>query len=216
MPPERSLRLAAHLVPQVLARPGWLLDMVRDVRGRGGDDGAAGTDASAYRAGLQLPNMAACPLTWDEIAELRRRWAGAFVVKGVLTGPEAARAADAGADAVVVSNHGGRQLDGAPATMRMLPEVLDAVGGRVEVLVDGGVRRGVDVARALALGARAVLIGRPYLYGVAAAGQAGVEQVLAVLATELRHTLTLLGVADVSDLGPQVLVRPPQVSSGTP
>jgi isopentenyl diphosphate isomerase/L-lactate dehydrogenase-like FMN-dependent dehydrogenase len=214
LPPKASARLAAHLVPQVLARPGWLLDMVRDVRG--GDGGAAGTDASAYRAGLQLPNMAACPLTWDEIAELRRRWHGAFVVKGVITGAEAARAVDAGADAVVVSNHGGRQLDGAPATMRMLPEVLDAVGDRVEVLVDSGVRRGVDVARALAVGARAVLIGRPYLYGVAAAGQAGVERVLSVLATELRHTLTLLGVADVSDLGPEILVRPPQVSSGTP
>jgi isopentenyl diphosphate isomerase/L-lactate dehydrogenase-like FMN-dependent dehydrogenase len=120
---------------------------------------------------------------------------------------------DAGADAVVVSNHGGRQLDGAPATMRMLPEVVDAVGGQVEVLVDGGVRRGTDVARALALGARAVLIGRPYLYAVAAAGQAGVEQILDVFAAELRDTLTLLGLTDVSELGPEVLIGPGGVST---
>ena len=125
-----------------------------------------------------------------------------------MTGDEARRAVDAGADAVVVSNHGGRQLDGAPATMRMLPEVLDAVGNSAEVLVDGGVRRGTDVARALAVGARAVLIGRPYLYGLAAAGQGGVEQILQVLAAELRDTLTLLGLADVADLGPDVLIRP--------
>ena len=138
---------------------------------------------------------------------LRDRWAGHLVVKGLMTGDEARRAVDAGADAVVVSNHGGRQLDGAPATMRMLPEVLDAVGTSAEVLVDGGVRRGTDVARALAVGARAVLIGRPYLYGLAAAGQGGVEQILQVLAAELRDTLTLLGLADVADLGPDVLVR---------
>jgi isopentenyl diphosphate isomerase/L-lactate dehydrogenase-like FMN-dependent dehydrogenase len=216
MPLAPSARLAAHLIPQVLARPGWLFGMAKQARSqrRGASapssqqGSATGTDVDAFQAGTQLPKMASSPFTWADIAYLRDRWTGPLVVKGLVTGDDAAKAADAGADAVVVSNHGGRQLDGAPATMRMLPEVLDAVGDRVEVLVDGGVRRGGDVARALSLGARAVLIGRPYLYGVSIAGQAGVEHVLALLAAELRHTLTLLGCAGIDELGPHTLVMP--------
>ena len=212
MPPKPSPRLAVHLLGQVLARPGWPVAAVGDVlarraAGRGPGSGGSGTDVDAFEAGLELPAMAASPFTWSDVAGLRDRWAGHLVAKGLMTGDEARHAVDAGADAVVVSNHGGRQLDGAPATMRMLPEVLDAVGDRAEVLVDGGVRRGTDVARALAVGARAVLIGRPYLYGLAAAGQGGVERILDVLAAELRDTLTLLGLADVSELGPDVLVH---------
>jgi L-lactate dehydrogenase (cytochrome) len=211
MPPQLSPRLAAHLLGQVLSRPAWTIDTVRDLlarrsHGAGPGAGGTGTDVDAFEAGLELPAMAASPFTWADVATLRDRWSGHLIVKGLMTGDEARRAVDAGADAVVVSNHGGRQLDGAPATMRMLPEVVDAVGSRTEVLVDGGVRRGTDVVRALALGARAVLIGRPYLYGLAAAGQGGVERILAVLGAELRDTLTLLGRSDVSQLGPDVLV----------
>lgn len=218
MPPRPTPRLAAHLLAQVLSRPAWTIDTVRDVlarraAGRGPGSGGTGTDVDAFEAGVELPAMAASPFTWDEVASLRSGWTGHFVVKGLVTGDEARRAVDAGADAVVVSNHGGRQLDGAPATMRMLPEVVDAVGGHAEVLVDGGVRRGTDIVRALALGARAVLIGRPYLYAVAAAGQGGVEQILDVLAAELRDTLTLLGRSDVADLGPDVLIGPDRLSS---
>ncbi len=237
MPPNPSLRLATHLLAQVAARPAWTVATVRNVLARrstgsasdsgtghgseaGPGTGAGGkrTDVDAFEAGRELPAMAASPFTWSDISGLRERWKGQLIVKGVMTGDEASRAVDAGADAVVVSNHGGRQLDGAPATMRMLPEVLDAVAGSgpsVEVLVDGGVRRGTDVARALAVGARAVLIGRPYLYGVAAAGQGGVEQILKVLSAELRDTLTLLGLSDVSQLGPQVLVDDPGPTSVT-
>lgn len=213
MPPDPSLRLAAHLFAQVAARPAWTLATVREVVARrraasAPARGGTGSDVDAFEAGRELPAMAASPFSWSDVADIRSRWKGRFVVKGVMTGDEAIRAVDAGADAVVVSNHGGRQLDGAPATMQMLPEVLDAVGPTTEVLLDGGIRRGVDVARALALGARAVLIGRPYLYGVAAAGQGGVEQILNVLATELRDTLVLLGLAGVDKLGPEVLVTP--------
>ena len=213
MPPKASPRLAAHMLGQVLARPGWTVATVRDLlaqrsAGRGPGNGGSGTDVDAFQAGLELPAMAASPFSWSDVAVLRDRWSGNFVVKGLMTGDEARRAVDAGADAVIVSNHGGRQLDGAPATMRMLPEVLDAVGSQVEVLVDSGVRRGTDIARALAVGARAVLIGRPYLYGLAVAGQGGVERILDVLATELRDTLTLLGLADVSELSPDVLIGP--------
>lgn len=228
MPLHPSPRLAAHLVPQVLARPGWLGAMARDVlarrRAAGADPGAvpvvaSGTDVDAFEAGTQLPQMAASPFTWDDVAALRRRWGGRFVVKGLVVGDEARRAVDAGADAVVVSNHGGRQLDGAPATMRMLPEVLEAVadtGAPVEVLLDSGVRRGGDVARALALGARAVLIGRPYLWGVAVAGERGVAHVLDLLAAELRLTLTLLGCDGVEDLGPHSLVLPGPAAPAAP
>jgi isopentenyl diphosphate isomerase/L-lactate dehydrogenase-like FMN-dependent dehydrogenase len=121
-------------------------------------------------------------------------------VKGILTGRDAERAVDCGCEGVIVSNHGGRQLEGAPATLRALPEVVAAVGARATVLVDGGVRRGSDVVKALALGAKAVLVGRPYLYGLGAAGGIGVERVLELLEEEMTRTMSLLGCQSVSDL----------------
>lgn len=144
--------------------------------------------------------MLASPFTWDDVAWIRGRWSGPLLVKGILSGGDATLAAEAGANAVIVSNHGGRQLEGAPATMRVLPEVVGAVGSRVEVLVDGGVRRGGDVVKALAMGARAVLVGRPYLYCLAAAGEAGVDRMLELLRAEMSRTMSLLGCPDVSDL----------------
>lgn len=218
------LRLDAHtaiaLGPQVLARPRWALRMLRDgvsLLGRptsgaavpppdqnpgglgsvGGGLGAAGAVA-----------MLASPFTWDDIAWIRQRWDRPLVVKGLLSSDDARQAVDAGADAVVVSNHGGRQLDGAPATLAVLPEVVDAVDARTQVLVDGGIRRGGDVVKALALGARAVLIGRPYLYGLAVAGHGGVGQVLEVLRTEMRRTMRLLGCPSVAQLDASWLQGP--------
>src|SRR2546429_300528 len=139
---------------------------------------------------------------WRDLDWLRGLWRGPLVVKGVLSAEDARLAADHGADAIVVSNHGGRQLDGAPATLDALPAIADRVGGRLEILLDGGVRRGADVARALALGARACMIGRPYLYRLAAGGQAGVARVIEILTAELRRVLALLGCTRVEDVGP--------------
>jgi len=131
---------------------------------------------------------------------IRGVWPGPILFKGVLTGEDARRAVDEGAAAVIVSNHGGRQLDGAPASLRALLEVVRAVNGRAEVLLDGGIRRGSDIIKAICLGARAVLVGRAYVYGLAAAGEPGVARALQILRTDLERTLTLLGCPSISDL----------------
>jgi L-lactate dehydrogenase (cytochrome) len=221
-PLRLDARSAIRLGPQFLAHPGWSLRMLRGgtrlfprapgspVTTPGTDvpaaDGPGGTPVgAATSAGAVV--MLASPFTRDDIAWIRSRWSGPLLVKGVLSGDDAVLAADAGADAVVVSNHGGRQLEGAPATMRVLPEVVDAAGDRLEILVDGGVRRGGDVIKALAIGARAVLVGRPYLYALAAAGEAGVERMLDIFRTEMIRTLSLLGCPGVSDLDPSWLQR---------
>jgi L-lactate dehydrogenase (cytochrome) len=146
-------------------------------------------------------------VAWADLAWFRSLWQGPVVLKGVLTAADARRAVDHGVDGVIVSNHGGRQLDGTPASIEALPEIADAVGHRIEVLLDGGVRRGADAVRALALGARAVMIGRPYLYGLAAGGQAGVRRALGILAGEVDHTLALVGVPRAGDLDPTVVRR---------
>jgi len=146
-------------------------------------------------------------VSWDDLAELAEAWGGPFLLKGVLSVEDARRAAAAGVDALIVSNHGGRQLDHVPATISALPDIVDAVGGEVEVLLDSGVRRGTDVVKALALGATAVLIGRPYLYGLAVGGQAGVERVLQIYADELRRTMQLLGVPAVDQLDRSLVRR---------
>jgi isopentenyl diphosphate isomerase/L-lactate dehydrogenase-like FMN-dependent dehydrogenase len=151
--------------------------------------------------------MVASPFSWADIAYLRGRWKGKLVVKGLLSGSDARLAADNGADAVIISNHGGRQLDGAPATFRVLPEVAEAVGDRVEVLLDSGVRRGSHVVKAVALGARAVLIGRPYLYALAAGGQPGIEHMLDLFHEEISRTMVLLGCPSVSELSPEWVSR---------
>ncbi len=188
-------RSAIQLGSQVFARPGWAYRMARS-----GIAFRRRANPAPAMPGAGKVAMTASPFSWDDVEWIRERWTGPLLVKGVLSGEDAAAAAGAGADAVVVSNHGGRQLEGAPATVRVLPEVVDAVGSRIEVLVDGGIRRGGDVVKALALGARAVLIGRPYLYGLAACGQSGVEKVLEVLRSEMTRTMILLGCGSASDL----------------
>jgi isopentenyl diphosphate isomerase/L-lactate dehydrogenase-like FMN-dependent dehydrogenase len=149
-------------------------------------------------------------ITWQDLSWIRDAWRGPIIIKGVHTGEDARRAVDAGADALVVSNHGGRQLDGVAPTLQMLPEVLSAVGDRVEVLLDGGVRRGSDIVKALCLGARAVLAGRAYAYGLGAAGEAGVTRTIEILRADLVRTLKLLGCASITDLNQSFVNVPPQ------
>ena len=199
---------ALHLGPQVLARPAWtwrvIQDGVRIGRARSAQraDPAAPTAARlAARITVGGVAMAASPFNWDDVRWLRSLWKGRLVVKGLLSGGDARRAVEAGAEAVIVSNHGGRQLDGAPATLRVLPEVVAAVGDDCEVMVDGGIRRGSHIVKALGLGARAVLIGRPYLYGLAAGGEAGVERIIEILRGEMTRTMALMGCSSVRQLG---------------
>jgi isopentenyl diphosphate isomerase/L-lactate dehydrogenase-like FMN-dependent dehydrogenase len=159
---------------------------------------------------IPLPEMAyreSNSPTWDDVAWVRQNFNGPVLVKGVLTAEDARRALDLGCDGVVVSNHGGRQLEAAPATMDVLPEIVAAVGDRVEILLDGGVRRGGDVLKALALGAKAVLIGRPYVWGLALGGEDGVSHMLETLRAELKRTMQLMGCASVHDLDPTWVTR---------
>ena len=150
------------------------------------------------------------PPTWDDIEWLRARWEGPLVIKGIVTGEDARRAVDVGADAVSVSNHGGNALDGGPATIRALPEVVEAVDGRIDVLLDGGVRRGGDVVKAVALGAKAVLIGRADVWALAAGGEEGVRQILALFRKGIDGTLTLLACPSVEALDRSYVTLPSQ------
>jgi lactate 2-monooxygenase len=178
-----------------------------------------------FRAGLERPpeeDMGAAimrwasvfpvpALSWDDLAFVRERWDGPIALKGILAVDDARRAADHGMDGVVVSNHGGRQVDGAVAALDALPAIADAAGDRLEVLFDSGIRTGADVVKALALGARAVLVGRPFLYGLALAGQPGVEHVLRCLLAELDLTLHHSGYRSPSQLTSDSLVPAPPV-----
>jgi L-lactate dehydrogenase (cytochrome) len=177
----------------------------------------------AFRAGLSSPaddDLSAAilrwtqifgdtSLTWDDLPFVRQHWDGPIVLKGIMSVPDAIRAASAGMDGIVVSNHGGRQVDGAVGALDALPAVTDAVGSRLTVLFDSGVRGGADMLKALALGAQAVLIGRPYAYGLALGGEAGVRHVLRALRQEFELTMRLSGLASLSELGPDCLQRQP-------
>jgi len=147
-------------------------------------------------------------VTWDSIAELRERWPRTMMVKGILSAEDAVRAVECGADAVVVSNHGGRCLDAAVASIDVLPEIVEAVGGRAKVLLDSGVRRGTDIVKALALGASAVLSGRPGLWGLSVAGSAGADKVLSIFRSEMLTAMGQVGCPTIADLGPDIIHRP--------
>lgn len=202
IPSRIDLRTMLRFAPDVARHPRWLLPWLRagrlpelSVPNVAGPDGRAPGFFEAYGQWMQTP-----PPSWDDIAWLRSLWDGPFMVKGVVRVDDARRAVDAGASAISVSNHGGNNLDGTPATIRVLPAVADAVGNQIDVLLDGGTRRGSDVVKALALGADAVMIGRAYLWGLALNGQAGVENVLDVLRNGIDSTLLGLGRAGIAEL----------------
>jgi isopentenyl diphosphate isomerase/L-lactate dehydrogenase-like FMN-dependent dehydrogenase len=191
----------APYVGQILSRPRWLAGFLAD----GGlmrfpNVVLPGEGPMGYAS--VGPALEESVVTWDDLTWIRRLWTGPIVVKGLLTGNDARRAVDAGVQAVVVSNHGGRQLDSVSATLRALPEVVAAANGQIEVLFDGGIRRGSDVVKALCLGARAVLVGRAYGYGLAAAGGAGVARSIAILRGDVLRTMKLLGCDSLAGLGP--------------
>jgi len=195
----RNVLAKLPFLGQFLSRPRWLLNFLLD----GG---------MPKLENIIIPGQGPLPLidvatalshavvTWEDLAWIREVWSASIVVKGILTGDDAKRAVDCGARAVIVSNHGGRQLDSTRASLDALPEVVQAVGSQVDVLMDGGIRRGGDIVKALCLGARAVLIGRAYAYGLAAAGEAGVACSLKILREDLERTLKLLGCSSVSQL----------------
>jgi L-lactate dehydrogenase (cytochrome) len=178
--------------------------------GQNAETGEAGPPFfAAYGEWMGTP-----PPTWEDIAWLREYWGGPFMLKGVMRVDDALRAVDAGVTAISVSNHGGNNLDGTPASIRALPAIAEAVGDQVEVLLDGGVRRGSDVVKALALGARAVMIGRAYLWGLAAAGQAGVENVLDILQGGIDSALRGLAKSSIHDLSAEDVLLPPGFTRG--
>jgi isopentenyl diphosphate isomerase/L-lactate dehydrogenase-like FMN-dependent dehydrogenase len=183
---------------QIAARPRWLLDFFRDGGLMRFPNVVLGTGPMPYEDAASA--LAESGVSWEDFAWIKDAWQGPLVIKGVQSADDARRAVDAGADAIVVSNHGGRQLDGVAATLDILPEVLDAVGDRVEVLLDGGIRRGSDVVKALCMGARAVLVGRAYAYGLAAGGETGVAKAIEILRSDIVRTLNLLGCHDVAGL----------------
>jgi len=210
IPEKVNLKAAVKLAPEVITKPSWLWSFAK----------------TGHLPNLRTPNMAPpgdtpptffgayyewmqSPLpTWDDLAWLRAQWDGPFMVKGVSRVDDARRVVDIGATALSVSNHGGNNLDSTPATIRALPAVVDAVGNQIEVVLDGGIRRGSDVVKAVALGAKAVMIGRAYLWGLAANGQAGVENVLDVLRGGIDSALLGLGKAHVRDLTRDDVVAP--------
>lgn len=208
--PERlDLKAMAKFAPEVLQRPRWLYDF-----GKSGklpdlttpnltEDGPAPTFFGAYGEWMQSP-----PPTWEDVAWMVQEWGGPFMLKGVSRIDDAKRAVDAGVSAISVSNHGGNNLDGTPGAVRMLAPIADAVGSEVDILLDGGIRRGSDVVKAVALGADSVMIGRAYLWGLAAGGQAGVENVLDVLRGGIDSTLLALGLSSVRELDREHVLIP--------
>jgi isopentenyl diphosphate isomerase/L-lactate dehydrogenase-like FMN-dependent dehydrogenase len=202
-------RTVTKMAPFVATRPRWLLDMALDgfsldlVNASG--LGPEGAPMSSTEARLR---WVGAPPRWEDLTRLREQFGGPLLAKGILSPDDARRAVDSGADGVIVSNHGGRQLDGVLATFAALPGVLDAVGDQVEVLLDGGIRSGADAVRAVAMGARAAMVGRAWAYGLCAAGQSGVERVLGLLREDVDRTMRLLGVARVDDIDAS-LVEPP-------
>ena len=210
IPEKIDIKAALKMAPEVLQKPGWLWafaktgripDLTAPNMAKPGEK--APTSFGAYYEWMQTPLP-----TWEDIAWLRQQWGGPFMVKGVSRVDDAKRVVDLGATALSVSNHGGNNLDGTPAPIRALPAVADAVGSQIDVLLDGGVRRGSDVVKAVALGAKAVMIGRAYLWGLAANGQAGVENVLDLLRGGIDSALLGLGKSSIHELTRDDVVAP--------
>ncbi|HEX3796524.1 MAG TPA: pre-mycofactocin synthase MftD [Acidimicrobiales bacterium] len=210
IPESVTLKAMATFAPEAIAHPKWLYSFVKSGKlpdltaPNMGEKGQTGpTFFGAYGAWMQTP-----PPSWEDVAWLRQQWGGEFMLKGVTRVDDAKKAVDAGITALSVSNHGGNNLDGTPATIRALQPIAEAVGGQIDVLLDGGIRRGSDVVKAVALGAKAVMIGRAYLWGLSANGQAGVENVLDLLRSGIESAMLGLGHASIKDLSPDDLLIP--------
>jgi L-lactate dehydrogenase (cytochrome) len=207
---KNGLAVPPKLTPatllDVMTKPGWALNVLSGRRKSFGNlegripDAKSLTTLSQWIAGQFDPT-----LSWKDVEWVKKLWGGKLILKGILDAEDAKIAAATGADAIVVSNHGGRQLDGTVSSIRALPEVVQAVGGRTEVWLDGGIRSGQDVLRALALGARGTLIGKSYAYGLGAMGEAGVTKALQILQQELDVSMALCGLTDVKDASPAIL-----------
>ena len=223
LPPERSIAARSpsllamqsgalsmlRYLPQLLKRLPWLIDTLaqKDLLDSPMGMGRDGSRFNVLESVAHMRQRIAPAPSWADLPWIRRSWKGPLVIKGIMSVADARRAVAEGASAIVVSNHGGMLCDSLVPTMAVLPAIVDAVGDQVEVLVDGGVRRGVDVAKALASGARAVLIGRAALYGLSAAGEDGVVRILEILRSELEETLRTLGVSSVSELDRSLLFQ---------
>ena len=210
IPEQMDLKTIVKMMPEGLSRPGWFLQWAKTLRppnlrvpNQGGRGEPGPPFFQAYGEWMGTP-----PPTWEDIAWLRELWGGPFMLKGIVRVDDAKRAVDAGVSAISVSNHGGNNLDGTPASIRCLPAIADAVGDEVEVLLDGGIRRGSDVVKAVALGARAVMIGRAYLWGLAAGGQTGVENVLDILRGGIDSALMGLGRSSIHELSAEDILIP--------
>lgn len=215
---ERDVRRGFELPPKIglgtlldgAVHPAWTWAFVRsepivfaNVAGRDVGDGTDAVSLAGYVNTQFDPD-----LSWGDVEWMRSLWDGPIVLKGIQSVPDAALAVEHGVDAIALSNHGGRQLDSAPAPIDLVAPVADAVGGRIEIICDGGVRRGSDIVKAVALGATACMTGRPYLYGLGAAGEAGVEHVLSMFDADVRRTMALVGASTVADLTPELIAPP--------
>jgi isopentenyl diphosphate isomerase/L-lactate dehydrogenase-like FMN-dependent dehydrogenase len=200
VPTRISMRTALQYAPDVLPRPRWLFDFLRDGMRLDVPNVRTAVAGPSLTVGDASKSMRSTAPRWEDLSWIRESWPGPIVMKGILRVEDARRAVGSGVDAIVVSNHGGNALDSTPPTLRVLPGIVDAVGSDLEVLVDSGFRRGADVVKALALGARAVLIGRAYIWALAAAGEPGVDRILQLLREGMASTLTLLGCPSVEAL----------------
>ena len=203
VPPRLTLRNALDIA----TKPAWAFGVLMGKRKTFGNLAAAMPHTGVATLSQWISTQFDASVTWKDFEEIRRRWKGKLVIKGILDAEDARRAVALGADGIVVSNHGGRQLDGAPSSIAALPRVVEAVAGRSEVLFDGGIRSGQDILKALALGANAALTGRAFLYGLGALGRAGVTQALEIMSRELQVSLALTGTNDIQDVSSDILFQ---------
>ncbi len=204
VPPRLTLRSALDIA----TRPRWMWSVLTGKRREFGNLTAAVARTGGMHFAQWISTQFDASVTWEDLQKIRARWQGKLIVKGIMDPEDARQVAALGADALVVSNHGGRQLDGAPSTISVLPRIVDAVQGRCEVLLDSGIRSGQDILKALALGANATLVGRAFLYGLGAMGGQGVTAALQIMSRELQVSMALTGCNDIREVGPSILHRP--------